>query len=202
MLTSKSLIDVMYIRSSKEIYPFTKTTSISDHYLVGVIRYLNYSSPKKIEFSGRTNRNYNFNAAKDYYARVNRDEIYTLHDVDLIWEILFRIITNCANVLSPIRTFRVKPNRLPWLTTEIIEILRDRDDLFLDAYASNDLNLLQEARSLKTRASRVIRNARATFIQEQLRINQSDPKQFWKELNLLVKKQSVQPKITLNNDDG
>lgn len=51
-LSSKSLIDVIYIRTSKEVYPFTITTTISDHYLVGTTRYLNYTSPQKTEFLG------------------------------------------------------------------------------------------------------------------------------------------------------
>lgn len=159
-IKTESLIDVVYIRTNKFIYPFTKPMFVSDHYLIGAVRYLNYTSSKKTKFTGRTYRNYNFELAKSYYARVNRDLIYTIHDLDLIWETLFRIISNCANVLCPIRTLRVKPNRLPWLITEITEIIHDRDDLFLEAYANNDMNLLAEAKSLKTKVSKAIRNAK------------------------------------------
>lgn len=201
-IKTRSLIDVIYICSGKDLYPFVRPTSISNHYLVGIVRNLNYVSPKKIEVNGRTYRNYNRELAKDYYARVNMDLIYSMHDVDLIWETLYRIITNCANVLYPIRTLKTRPNRLPWLTAEVTEIINDRDDLFLEDYANADQDLLCEAKSLKTKASKAIRNARATYVQEQLGRNQSDPKKFWKELNLLVKNQSIQPKISLNDDDG
>lgn len=160
--TTKSLIDVIYIRSTKVIRPFIITTSISGHYLVGTARFLDYTSPKKTEFSGRTYQNYPFEQAKCYYAGVNRDLIYTMHDVDLVWEILFRIITNCANVLCPIKVRKSKPTRLPWLTPEVTEIIHDRDDLFLEAYANSDPSLLKEAKSLKTKAKKAVRNAQAT----------------------------------------
>lgn len=134
-LTTKSLIDVIYIRTNKVVHPFVITTMISDHFLVGTTRFLDYTSPQKQEFTGRTYRNYSFEQAKNFYSRVNRELIYTIHDVDLAWEMLYNIIINCANALCPIRTSKIKPSRLPWLTHDVIEVIRDRDNLFLEAYA-------------------------------------------------------------------
>lgn len=159
-MTTRTLIDVIYNCTSS----FIESTVISDHYLVGTVRLglgltLDYTPLKKLEITGRTYRNYTFDLAKAYYARVNRDWIYMCHDVDGVWELLFKIITNCANVVCPIRTMKINANRLPWLTPEVIEVIHVRDDLFLEAFASSDQSLLTQAKELKTKGLPILRNS-------------------------------------------
>lgn len=67
--TTATLIDVMYVKSLKELSSFVIPCAISDHYLVGCTRNLNYSPHKNIEFIGLSYRLYTFEKAKAYYNR-------------------------------------------------------------------------------------------------------------------------------------
>lgn len=125
-----------------------------------------------------------------------------LHDFDRVWEVLYQVIVNCANVVRLFKTMRVRPNKLPWITNDILVMLRDRDDAFLDAFMNNNPEMLKTARDLKTSSKKAIRVARSEFIQSQLQICKSNPKKFWSEIKNLTSKQSIQPSSHLQDENG
>lgn len=65
--TSKTIIDVVYIKSNKNITPFTITLALSDHYLVGCSRSLTYKKDPSTHFYGRSYRHYNLDKVRTYY---------------------------------------------------------------------------------------------------------------------------------------
>lgn len=46
-VTTNTLLDVIYIKTDKIIHPYMMKTAVSNHYLVGCVRYLNYAKPEK-----------------------------------------------------------------------------------------------------------------------------------------------------------
>lgn len=58
-------------------------------------------------------------------ARINPGIIFMTHDVDLVWDLLFSIIVNCANVICPVKIMKVRPNKLPWISYDILSLLTD-----------------------------------------------------------------------------
>lgn len=100
----KTLIDVAYIRTSKNIHPYIIQISLSDHYLVGCTRYLGYSKPEMSTFTGQTYKKYSFENAKKYYNTHFSSNIHELTDVNLIWNEILKQITHCASKLCPIKT--------------------------------------------------------------------------------------------------
>lgn len=49
-MTTSTLLDVMYIRTKQSTEAFVKPTSISDNYLSGCVRYVNYQKDPKTHF--------------------------------------------------------------------------------------------------------------------------------------------------------
>lgn len=80
---------------------------MSDHYLVGTSRHLNYVSDPKQEIQGRSYRNYSQACVRNYMVRIDRSPVFMTHDVDLVWDLLYSIIVNCANVVTPVKTMKV-----------------------------------------------------------------------------------------------
>lgn len=126
---TKTLLDVMYIKTTKKINTFVIKTSLSDHFLVGSTRSLDYHKPVNKSILGRSYKNYSFERTKQYYSRQRRDLIYQL-DVNLAWTVIQKYITNCANVLCPMRQIQIRQDPSPWITSEIVEQLNDRDKAF------------------------------------------------------------------------
>lgn len=131
--TTKSIIDVVYVKSDKIISPFILPLALSDHYLVGCSRHLSYRKDPKSEFYGRSYRHYTFDEAEAYYTSLDKSLIYHCNDVNLVWKILYQFILNCANKLCPVKKITTRPHQPPWISKEVLELLSDRDLLFRDA---------------------------------------------------------------------
>lgn len=200
-IKTQSLIDVLYIRTQKKVTPLVLSTSISDHFLIGCTRYLNYTPDTTTSFYGRTYRNYSFEAASDFYSTIDRSHIYQLTDVDAIWSILKGFILKCVNHLCPNKKITTKLEQPEWITTYIIEIISDRDSKFNEAYETASPSVLAEARVLRTQVRWAIRNARAEFIKNQLHDAGNNPRKFWEEINKLLHRKTSGSKIILHDED-
>lgn len=182
-LNTSSLIDVLYIKTARTTTPFIIKTNTSDHYMVGCTCSLNYEKPAGYTITGRTYRNYTYQKAKDYYELHHLQGLYELTNVDLIWERLYRLMKHCADNLCPTRTMTVRRDNPVWITSEIIELINDRDSLFDEGYSQNRPDYIDSAKVLRTEVKRVLRNARADFIKNELEKHGNNTKKFWTELN-------------------
>lgn len=183
---TQSLLDIIYIRSKKKTTPLILATSISDHFLVGCIRYLDYAPDPTTSFYGRTYRCYSYESALEFYETIDRTIIYQLEDVDMVWDILKGFILKCANHLCPMRKITTKVNQPGWISTYLLELINDRDTRFIEAYQTKDPATLTQARVLRTEVRRVIRNSRADYISSQLNDSRNNPRKFWGEINSLL----------------
>lgn len=122
--TTKTIIDVVYIKSNKNISPFVIPIALSDHFLVGCSRYLAYKKDPATHYYGRS---YTLEKARAYYASLDKSFIFQINNVDLAWKAVHPIVLNCANKLSPIKRISTRVNQPPWITKEILELLADRD---------------------------------------------------------------------------
>lgn len=174
--SSKSLIDVLYVKTGKQTSPFTLKLSLSDHYLIGATIYHGYKKDPSTTFLGRSYRNYNFEIAKTFYSSLDLEFILQYNDVDLVWTSLKRYMLTCVHKFCPLRQISTKLHQPKWFTKELNELLYDRDQAFLEAYNYPDNpTLLEKAKKLRTKAKKSIRNARADHINEQLSNHSDDP---------------------------
>lgn len=132
---------------------------------------------------------------------INREKVFMYRDTEKIWALLKRYILNCANVLAPYRNVQVRSDTTPWVTKEIIELLADRDNMFLEAYVNNRPDLLGRARMLLTSAKREVRNARASYIKDVLGNCAGDTKKFWQNIDSLINRKPVCSLIELKRED-
>lgn len=200
--TTSTILDVMYIKREMKLAPFSIHTSLSDHYLVGCVRYVNYNQPDKITFTGRTYKNYSLEAAQEFYSRRSRSQIYKYNDAEIVWNHLFRIIKGCANTLCPYKTSQIRSDKPVSMTTEILEEMGDRDRAFLEAYETNSPAKLTEAKNLRCSTKKAIRNARADYVQQQLKKNSHNPRKMWQNINALIKTNPKKSQIKLTDKLG
>lgn len=202
-ISTKTLIDVMYVKSSKTITPFTLNLTLSDHYLIGTITKFDYQQDPTTTFVGRTYRKYNFDIAKKFYNSYDLSFILNYNDVNLIWSSLKGYMLACVRKHCPKRNITTKLSQPKWFTRELSELLHDRDLAFKEAYNSpQNPYLLTEAKKLRTKAKRALRTARSEFIKEQLNNNLDDPRKFWFHLNDLINRKPTTATIQLKDDRG
>lgn len=117
---SKSILDVVYIKTAKNINSFIDKTVLSDHYLVGTTRYLGYTRPPSTSIKGRSYKNYSYDCAKNFHDTQQQNLVFMYTDPNMIWSKLLVFINNCANYLCPFRNMDVRQNKPSWITNELI----------------------------------------------------------------------------------
>lgn len=199
---SQTIIDVIYVRTNKKVLPFVLTTSVSDHFLVGCTRYLGYTQDPTTHFYGRSYRNYSYEIAEDFYATVDRSAVFQITDVDLAWKTLRGFILKCIKCYCPERKVITKCNQPSWINNYILETIADRDAKFVEAYSTRLPGTLREAKNLRTVVKKLIRKARADYIQTQLNNANGNPRKFWAEINSLLSRKKKDSNIILHDSKG
>ena len=118
------------------------------------------------------------------------------------WALLLDEIKTEIDKSCPLRHFKIKKEKEPWITPDLIELIKDKDKALKTAKKKRNVPMLwTEEKSLRKNCTRRLRQARADFISENLNNNIGNQKEFWKNIqNILPNKKSGNPDIHLIHD--
>ena len=118
----------------------------------------------------------------------------------ILLDIMKDKILHQANHFCPVKSFRVKALKEPWITNEAVEAIRDKDKLLQKAKRSRREVDWIAAREARNRVGRDLEKLRADFLKTQQENNNNDPKRFWNTiLSILPGKKGKSTKIWLKN---
>ena len=131
---------------------------------------------------GRSYRNYN----RENFQKNIRDSNWVNFDESATvtgkWEIFENIIRENIDIMCPLKNFKIKQKKEPWITNELLELIKDKDLMLRRAKKRKNQQLWIEAKRLRNQCVRRLRNAKADFIKENLDNNLGDQKKFWKNI--------------------
>ena len=194
---SKSLIDHMICNSKEMIKSHgVLCTGISDHYLCYVIWKSNneHKTPRIVTY-----RKLNNLSLDSYLEDLTSQNWQLVHDctcLDDAVEVWQNLLLEVVNRHMPCRQKRVKSKPSPWMTSDILKIIKERDKLKAKAHKAkfnfvneNNLaikndkqtfydNLWKEYRMLRNKVTTKIRKARRSFYSNKLSAAEN-PNQIW-----------------------
>ena len=188
-----SILDLIFTNSDFIYDNGVCDINISDHQMILTTRRKISTKKMKCYFIGRSYRNYN----KVNFQNKIRDSDWSGYDskttVTDKWKKMLKIIYECINDMCPIKSFSVRKEKEPWITPQLIELIKDKD-LAIKKAKKNKGNpdLWKRAKQLRNSCIKRLRRARAEFIQGNLEENMGNSKKFWKNI------QNVLP----NNKNG
>ena len=105
--------------------------------------------------------------------------------------------------MCPIKTFRIKQVKQPWIMPRLLELIKDKDNALKMAKKSKNPNLWAEVKRIRNACTNRLRKAKADFINEQLHIYSNDQKKFWKHIQevLPTNIHNSKPISLLNDND-
>ena len=112
----------------------------------------------KSEFTGRSYLHFDENNFRDRLIDINCDPLYDCVDVNDAWMFYIENISRVINLMCPLRSFKIKNMKDPWITNEIIESIHDKDALLRKAKRSNDDNDWLSAREARNSVNHDIKN--------------------------------------------
>ena len=200
--TKSSCIDHGITNSDIISHVGTTNVNISDHQMIMLTRKQLKNFKKRCDFYGRSYRNDN---KIDFQCRLQEtqwDEFDMANNVSEKWNLLVHKISQELDTTCPIKKFKIQQEKEPWITPELIELIKDKDRALKTAKKRKDPELWIVAKRLRNTCTRRLRQARADFISENLNNNAGCPKKFWQNIQgLLPSKKTGVSDIHLIDDN-
>ena len=101
------------------------------------------------------------------------------------WDSLLDIVKRNIDEMCPLRLFKIKQEKKPWISTQLIELIKDKDHALKRAKKLKDPLLWAEAKRLINSTKRLM-DARAKHIKDNLDNNVGNQMKFWKNVQDLI----------------
>ena len=109
------------------------------------------------------------------------------------------IIRNTIDKMCPLKEITIKDRGDPWLSHELIEMIRDKDLLRKAAKRSRDEEDWRLAKLARNEVKYALSNAKAEYIKDSLMRYTKDSKKFWDKISLLLPNKISGKKINLTD---
>ena len=200
--SKNSCIDHLYTNSDVIFKSGVLNVNISDHEMIYTIRKKVKQKSDKSEFSGRSYRNYNSAVFSEALNRLDWTDFYNQENPNNIWRLFYENISKIIEQLCPLKKFKIKKYKEPWVTNELLELIKDKDIALKRAKRTKLDQDWIVARQLRNSCLSQIRQAKRNFIQNQLNEHWNDSKKIWKEINqILPDKATKHQNISLIDQD-
>ena len=140
-LQKDSCIDLMITNSDNVERAGTIDVSLSDHLLIHCTRRQLRLPKVKCNFTGRSYRNYNKEIFQQNIREANWENFNASSNVTDKWDLFENIIRGTIDNMCPLKDFRIKQKKEPWISNELIELIKDKDNLLKRAKKSKDQQL-------------------------------------------------------------
>ena len=181
-----SCIDQILTNSNHILKSGVSNVNISDHQLVYFIKKKRKDIPTRAEFQGRSYVNYNRDMMRQILNTYDWTEFYGGDDPNILWQLFLRNTIMAIETMCPIKTFKVKRYKEPWITQELLELIKDKDVCMKKAKKTGYDRDWIRAKRLRNECVTKIRKAKSDFINSELDTHKNDSKKFWKNINKIM----------------
>ena len=156
--------------------------NISDHQFIHLHRQHMPKTKTKMDFVGRSYKNYNKNTFCENLTKLDWNEYYACNNPNNAWKIMVNHIVYTLDKMCPLKRFKIAQEKEPWISNEILEKIKDKDRLLRRAKNRNTEQDWDIAKNCRNRTNYLIRQAKANFINENINNSQNSAKKFWQNI--------------------
>ena len=201
--TKNSCIDQIVTNSNHIYQTGVADLNISDHQLVYFVKKKNKDHPIKTTFEGRSYRNYNTHDMIHYLDLQDWGNFDQLNDPNRLWDLMLLNVSDSLDNICPLKNFKIKKYKEPWLSQELLELIKDKDIYLKKAKRTKLPNDWEIGRRYRNDCLAKIRKAKADFVKSELDIKSNDSKKNWKNIHdILPINNKANKKLLLSNPDS
>ena len=153
-INSSSCIDLFITNSDTISNVGVDDINISDHLLILCTRKKIKLPKKRCDFIGRSYRNYDVDILKGKLIDGNWNEYDNIQTVTGKWNFVESTIRIIIDDMCPMKSFKIKQKKEPWITNNLIIMIKDNDLALKRAKKSKNPELWKEANASVTDAIR------------------------------------------------
>ena len=200
---TSTCIDLCFSNTNMLAKATVCNVAISDHELILVTRKKGPTVKERCTFYGRSYRNFNKDLFNQRLADQDWDIIQNFQDIDMKWEHFHQAIINILDQMCPIKKFKINKIKQPWLTPQLLELIKDKDFKLRKAKKSRLTSDMTEAKKIRNFCTKRLQKAKSEYIRDQMEANGGDQKKFWKSIqNIIPNSKKSQMSINLINENN
>ena len=202
-IITENRIDLIFSNSEHVADSKTLDFNISDHLGIMVTRKKTPVKVHKIDFKGRSYKNYTKEVFQENLLNSNWEDFFNNDDPNWLWDFMYKTILANIEPMCPMKSFKVAGFKEPWMTNEAIEAIKDKDRALNRAKRTKNAEDWEQAKRVRNRVGRDIENLRADYLKNQQEAHKTDPKKFWKSIVAIFPgKKEGQAGIWLKTQEG
>ena len=116
----------------------------------------------------------------------NWDELRDMENPDDMWLLLYKTMYDILSVMCPFKRYKQRARPTRWLNADIYKMMRWRDNYIRLFRATRYDHYLTWACMCCNRVTSMISKAKANYIRGQLRLNERNPKKFWRIIQNII----------------
>lgn len=147
-------------------------------------------------------KNYSDEALTRKLNEYDWDEYYKIRDPEKGWVHLYNVLINVFDELCPEKKMTNVPRKNEWITVELFELMRARDDMFRKAKKSKDPDEWSLAKTFRNKANEACLKAKNEFTIQKLKEYGGNPRKFWQHIKPLVGKAVNKQKADIELDNA
>ena len=190
---SSTTIDVIFSSNPENVIEHGCIhCSLSDHFMVYVIRKLSKKTTEGKKLTTRSFKNFKEDEFNELLKQVNwKDVVTNERNIDDNWKTWKNNFLSVLNTLAPIKQIRVRDKSYPWITSDIRRLMTRRDMCLKKAIKSKCNVIWSDYRRLRNEVNSVLRRSKCSFFRNEISRCSNDPKSMWKCLKMLLPKQNM-----------
>ena len=185
--TSESLIDVCITNSPERIVNSDVIPlGISDHSLVFMTRkihYVNRSSQRII--CKRSFKNFNESSFLNDLNSKDWENVEQLSDPNEMWDVLKTLFMDCLDKHAPLRHKRIGKKQSPWISSDLLSKMRQRDFLKKKAEQKGDPVSWTAFKKARNSVNAAIKVAKRDYFINNLEKSKGNMRKTWQLINEL-----------------
>ncbi len=200
---SKSLLDWILVTHSHRINKSgVLSDCFSDHSTIFCVWKIKSPRlpPKCIKV--RQSKNINFDNFIHDLIAINWNRFQIIPYFEDAWNYFYSELTHVIDKHAPWKEIKVKGQHLPWISSDLINLFKQRDKAWKSYRETKDTADWEKYRPLRNLCKTKTGNAKSDFYENQLSENMHNPKQFWKNMNNILNKsnKSISTQLRFNNN--
>ena len=113
-------------------------------------------------------KNYSVDTLLAKLKNVNWFETLNCDDVESAWSSFKNLFTKVLDEVAPIKQVRLMNRTEPWITDEILELIRSRDKILVHYRKSKDETIFRQYKKLQYTVQKHVKKAKSDFFQNQI----------------------------------
>ena len=195
---SRTLIDVIFSSDTSKIVKCgVSHIGISDHSLVYVIWGKSRGTqPHHVYKTYRNFKNFSESEFQECVSNIDWSLVCNNFDVNESANQFLNLLLKCCNKFAPIRKKKVKKDSLPWINSDILKLMRERDAMKRKAIEINTEDEWKSYRKIRNYVIAKLKYMKKEYFQSRIEFSRGKVKQTWNHLNRLMSRNKKSSEIS------